>query len=50
MVISEVGYATQVRTNPLEVWSSSKKDWSLWSASPLSILPAQLEHAPARQL
>ena len=50
IVTSPVGYATHVRTKPLLIWSSSRKDWSLWSTSPLSTLPAQLEQAPARQL
>ena len=37
-------------TKPLPIWSSSRKDWSLWSTVPASTLPAQLEQAPARQL
>ena len=37
-------------TKPLPIWSSSRKDWSLWSTVPLTTLPAQLEQAPARQL
>jgi hypothetical protein len=45
---SEVGYATQVRTKPLPIWSSSRKDPSDWSTVPDSTMPAQLEHAPAR--
>ncbi len=49
MVQSEVGYATQVNTKPLPVWSSSKKDWSDWSMVPATTLPAQEEHAPALQ-
>ena len=49
MVQSEVGYATQVSTNPLPIWSSSKKDWSDWSMVPASTFPAQEEQAPARQ-
>jgi hypothetical protein len=48
IVTSEVGYATQVRTKPLPIWSSSRKEPSDWSTVPLSTMPAQLEHAPAR--
>merc|ERR1719199_118313 len=48
IVTSEVGYATHVRTKPLPIWSSSKKEPSDWSTVPLSTMPAQLEHAPAR--
>lgn len=49
MVTSLVGYATQVKTKPFSIWPSSKNDWSLWSVSPDSNLPAHDEHAPARQ-
>ena len=49
MVQSEVGYATQVRVKPAPIWSSSRKDWSDWSMVPAVTLPAQDEHAPARQ-
>jgi len=49
IVQSEVGYATQVRVNPALIWSSSRKDWSDWSMEPVVSLPAQDEHAPARQ-
>ena len=49
MVQSEVGYATQVSTNPFDCWVESRKDWSDWSTSPPSILPAHDEQAPARQ-
>ena len=48
IVQSEVGYATQVSTKPLPIWSSSRKDPSDWSTVPFSTMPAQLEHAPAR--
>lgn len=36
-------------TNPLAIWSSSKKDWSDWSTVPAWTFPAQEEQAPARQ-
>eukprot|EP00223_Ostreococcus_mediterraneus_P005858 CAMPEP_0174577904 /NCGR_PEP_ID=MMETSP0929-20130131/321_1 /TAXON_ID=548131 ORGANISM="Ostreococcus mediterraneus, Strain clade-D-RCC2572" /NCGR_SAMPLE_ID=MMETSP0929 /ASSEMBLY_ACC=CAM_ASM_000573 /LENGTH=137 /DNA_ID=CAMNT_0015758815 /DNA_START=197 /DNA_END=610 /DNA_ORIENTATION=- len=48
-VQSDVGYATHVSTKPLPIWSSSRKDWSDWSMEPATTLPAQDEHAPARQ-
>jgi hypothetical protein len=41
-------HATQVRTMPSPIWSSSRNEPSDWSTEPAVTLPAHDEHAPAR--